>query len=110
MQAVDINNWLVNDILHKADRMTMAHSLELRVPFVDIEVFNLASSLPKEYKVTKDNTKVALRDAASKVIPTEAYKKRKLGFPVPIHDWVQEDDVYTEIKGYFKKEYVKTFF
>jgi len=82
MQAVDINFWLVKDILHKADRMTMANSLELRVPFIDKEVFNLASSLEMDKKVTKANTKVALRDAAKKVIPNESYKKKKLGFLV----------------------------
>ena len=75
MQAIDINFWLMKDILLKADRMTMASSLEGRVPFIDKEVFKVASSLPLDYKVTKENTKVALRDAAKSVIPTEAYKK-----------------------------------
>lgn len=98
MQAIDINFWLIKDILQKADRMTMANSLEGRVPFVDKEVFEVASSLPFDYKVTKENTKVALRDAAKKVIPNESYKKKKLGFPVPIREWMREDDVYEEIK------------
>lgn len=98
MQAIDINFWLMKDILQKADRMTMANSLEGRVPFVDKEVFKIASSLPLDYKVTKENTKVALRDAAKRVIPTGAYKKKKLGFPVPVRDWMREDDVYNEIK------------
>ena len=71
MQAIDINFWLMKDILLKADRMTMASGLEGRVPFIDKEVFKVASSLPFDYKVTKENTKVALRDAAKKVIPTE---------------------------------------
>ena len=101
MQAIDINFWLIKDILQKADRMTMAHSLEGRVPFIDKEVFSYASSLPIEYKVTKENTKVALRDAAKKVIPTEAYKKKKLGFPVPLRAWMREEDFYNEIKGTF---------
>ena len=77
MQAIDIKFWLMKDILLKADRMTMASSIEGRVPFIDKEVFKLASSLPFEYKVTKENTKVALRDAAKKVIPTEASKRKK---------------------------------
>ena len=77
MQAVDINFWLMKDILQKADRMTMANSLEGRVPFVDKEVFKVASTLPLDYKVTKENTKVALREAAKKVIPNESYKKKK---------------------------------
>ena len=101
MQAIDINFWLIKDILQKADRMTMANSLEGRVPFIDKEVFSYASSLPFEYKVTKENTKVALRDAAKKVIPTEAYKKKKLGFPVPLRAWMREKDFYEEIKQTF---------
>lgn len=101
MQAIDINFWLIKDILQKADRMTMANSLEGRVPFIDKEVFSYASSLPVEYKVTKENTKVALRDAAKRVIPTEAYKKKKLGFPVPLRAWMKEDDFYNEIKNTF---------
>ena len=110
MQAIDINFWLIKDILQKADRMTMANSLEGRVPFIDKEVFKYASSLPFEYKVTKENTKVALRDAAKKVIPTEAYKKKKLGFPVPLREWMKEKDFYTEIKTLFNKDYSKELF
>ena len=110
MQAIDINFWLIKDILQKADRMTMANSLEGRVPFIDKEVFEVASSLPIEYKVTKENTKVALRDAAKKVIPNESYKKKKLGFPVPLRNWMRDDDFYTEIKNTFSKDYVKEFF
>lgn len=110
MQAIDINFWLMKDILQKADRMTMANSLEGRVPFVDTEVFKVASSLPIEYKVTKENTKVALRDAAKKVIPNEAYKKKKLGFPVPIRDWIKEDDVYKELKKELNSKVAKKFF
>lgn len=110
MQAIDIKFWLMKDILLKADRMTMASSIEGRVPFIDKEVFKLASSLPFEYKVTKENTKVALRDAAKKVIPTDAYKKKKLGFPVPIREWMKQDDVYTEIKAMFNSSTSKQFF
>ncbi len=110
MQAIDINFWLMKDILQKADRMTMANSLEGRVPFVDTEVFKVSSSLPIEYKVTKENTKVALRDAAKKVIPNESYKKKKLGFPVPIRDWIKEDDVYKELKRELNSKVAKKFF
>ena len=110
MQAIDLDFWLVKDILLKADRMTMASSLEGRVPFIDKEVFKVASSLPLDYKVTKENTKVALREAAKKVIPTEAYKKKKLGFPVPIRDWMREDDVYNEIKTTFESDSASKFF
>ena len=97
MQAVDINYWLMKDILGKADRMTMANSIEGRVPFTDIEVFNVARTLPFSAKVTKENTKVALRDAAKEVIPNESYKKKKLGFPVPIREWMKEEDLYNKV-------------
>lgn len=110
MQAIDINFWLIKDILQKADRMTMAHSLEGRVPFIDKEVFKCASSLPIEYKVTKENTKVALRDAAKKVIPTEAYKKKKLGFPVPLRSWMKEELFYNEINRAFDTDISKELF
>lgn len=110
MQAIDINFWLIKDILQKADRMTMANSLEGRVPFIDTEVFHVASSLPIEYKVTKENTKVALREAAKQVIPNESYKKKKLGFPVPLRDWLKENDFYEEVKNTFNKEYANVFF
>lgn len=110
MQAIDINFWLIKDILQKADRMTMANSLECRVPFIDKEVFKVASSLPLNYKINKTTTKVALRSAAKKVIPNDSYKKKKLGFPVPIRNWMREEDVYSEIKNTFEKEYVSEFF
>ena len=110
MQAVDIHFWLMKDILQKADRMTMANSLEGRVPFTDIGVFKCASKLPNEYKVTKENTKVALRDAAKEVIPNESYKKKKLGFPVPIRDWMREEDVYNEIKDAFNSSVANKYF
>ncbi len=110
MQAIDINFWLVKDILHKADRMTMANSLELRVPFIDKEVFKVASSLTIDKKVSKENTKLALREAARKVIPNESYKKKKLGFPVPLRKWLSEDDYYLEVEKTFKQDFVKEFF
>jgi len=110
MQAIDIHFWLMKDILQKADRMTMANSIEGRVPFVDKEVFRVASKLSLDYKVTKENTKVALRSAAKKVIPNESYKKKKLGFPVPIRDWMREDDVYKEIKKVFQSKIARKYF
>lgn len=109
-QAIDINFWLIKDILQKADRMTMANSIEGRVPFIDTEVFKVASSLKEEYKVNKNNTKVALRKAAKKVIPNESYKKKKLGFPVPLREWIREDDFYNEVKNTINQDFVKEFF
>lgn len=110
MQAIDITFWLANDILHKADKLGMANSLEMRVPFTDTEVFKIASSLPPQYKVNKQNTKVALRDAAKKVIPNEAYQRKKLGFPVPIRDWIREEDIYCQIKEYFTSPTAEKYF
>ena len=110
MQAIDINFWLMKDILLKADRMTMASSLEGRVPFIDKEVFKVASSLPFDYKVTKENTKVALRDAAKEVIPTEAYKKKKLGFPVPVREWMKEGTFMEEVKRALNSDVANKYF
>ncbi len=99
--AIDIRYWLTDNILLIVDKMTMAFSIESRVPFTDIEIFKLASTLPKEYKVRNKTTKAALRDAAKRDIPNESYKKKKLGFPVPIREWIKEDDFYEEIKNTF---------
>ncbi len=109
-QAIDIHFWLIKDILQKADRMTMANSIEGRVPFIDKEVFKIASTLTEREKVTKENTKIALREAAKKEIPNESYKKKKLGFPVPLREWLREDDFYNEVKNTFKQDYVKEYF
>ncbi len=110
MQALDIKNWLTRDILLKADKMTMANSIEGRTPFIDKEVFKIASSLPVDYKVSKTNTKIALRDAAKKDIPSKAYEKKKLGFPVPLRKWMGEEDFYYEIKQTICQGFVKEFF
>ena len=110
MQAIDIQFWLVYDILQKADRMTMANSIEGRVPFTDIEVFRTARTIPYEAKIAADNTKIPLRKAAKRVIPTEAYNKKKLGFPVPLREWMREDDCYGMIKEKFLSDTAAEFF
>ncbi|HBM76215.1 MAG TPA: asparagine synthetase B, partial [Clostridiaceae bacterium] len=91
MQYIDINTWLRGDILVKADRMTMAHSLELRVPFLDKEVFNVASKLTLEEKIGNGTTKCALREAFKGMIPDGADYRKKLGFPVPIRHWLKDE-------------------
>jgi asparagine synthase (glutamine-hydrolysing) len=91
MQYIDLFTWLRGDILVKADKMTMANSLELRVPFLDPEVFRVASTLPVNQRVTKDQTKVALRRALAEVVPPHVLERRKLGFPVPIRHWLKEE-------------------
>jgi asparagine synthase (glutamine-hydrolysing) len=88
MQLVDINTWLAGDILVKADRMTMAHSLELRVPFLDREVLRVAARLARVEKIAAGTTKLALRTAMSEVLPKAAAERAKLGFPVPIGHWL----------------------
>lgn len=108
--AIDIRYWLSDNILLIVDKMTMAFSIESRVPFTDIEVFKLASTLPKKYKVRDKVTKVALREAAKRDIPNESYKKKKLGFPVPIREWIKEDDFYQEIKSSFESDIAKELF
>jgi asparagine synthase (glutamine-hydrolysing) len=89
MQLVDINTWLAGDILVKADRMTMAHSLELRVPFLDAGVMGLAARLAREEKIGQGTTKLALREAMAAVLPKAAAERAKLGFPVPIGHWLR---------------------
>lgn len=108
--AIDIRYWLTDNILLIVDKMTMAFSIESRVPFTDIEIFKLASTLPKEYKVRNKTTKAALRDAAKKDIPNESYKKKKLGFPVPIREWIKEEDFYEEIKNTFSLDIASELF
>lgn len=90
-QYIDINTWLVGDILTKADRMSMAHSLEVRVPFVDKEVFKLASTLRKEDKIKGFTTKYMLREAFKDELPEYLYDKKKLGYPVPIRVWLKKE-------------------
>lgn len=91
MQHVDLFTWLRGDILVKADKVTMANSLELRVPFLDHEVFRVASSIPLDQKITKETTKYALRQALTQVVPSHVLNRRKLGFPVPIKHWLRDE-------------------
>ncbi len=90
MQYVDLFTWLRGDILVKADKMTMANSLELRVPFLDTEVFAVAASIPTDLKITKETTKYALRRALAPIVPDHVLNRAKLGFPVPIRHWLKD--------------------
>jgi asparagine synthase (glutamine-hydrolysing) len=109
MQYVDINVWLVGDILAKADKMTMANSLELRVPFLDIAVANFASKLKDDMKWHKGETKYLLREAARSTVPELTRKRKKLGFPTPVESMIKEN--FPEIKKiifenpYFKENF-----
>ena len=109
-QNVDLQTWFIKDILQKGDKMTMAQSIESRVPFTDKEVFHVASQLKDNQKVTKENTKVLLRQAAKKVIPNEAYKKKKLGFPVPLREWMREEDLYQKVFNGLQTPIIKELF
>lgn len=110
MQYLDIHMWMTGDILLKADRMSMAHSLELRVPFLDKEVCALAGKIPTAYRVNKENTKYAMRLAAKKNIPEAVANKKKLGFPVPTRVWLREKKYYNRVKEAFSSEGAKIFF
>lgn len=90
MQYVDLFTWLRGDILVKADKMTMANSLELRVPFLDTEVYAVGSSIPTDLKLTKETTKYALRRALELIVPAHVINRPKLGFPVPIRHWLKD--------------------
>ena len=101
MQYIDFNFWLIYDILLKADKMSMANSLEVRVPYLDREVIEYASKLPSKYKIVGNETKYAFRKVAKEELADKVADKKKLGFPVPIREWLKEDDVYQELKNMF---------
>ncbi len=107
MQYIDIHTWLVGDILAKADKMTMAHSLELRVPFLDKEVARLSETLPDRFKWRGGVTKYLLREAFRSVLPESTRNRRKLGFPTPVKNWFTRDrqDIYDFI---LENAYVKS--
>lgn len=110
MQYLDINLWMVGDILLKADRMSMANSLELRVPFLDKEVWKVASRVPAKLRVNRNNTKYALRQAALRHLPQETAQKEKLGFPVPTRVWLRDEKYYNVVKQEFQSPTAQKFF
>ena len=110
MQYLDINMWLMGDILLKADKTSMANSLELRVPFLDKKVLELAMTLPLDCRVNTETTKLALRHAAEKTLPRVTAQKDKLGFPVPIREWLRQDEYYNIVKEQFTSEAAEQFF
>ncbi len=110
MQYLDLHMWLVGDILLKADKTSMANSLELRVPFLDKKVLELAERIPVKHRVNTKTTKLALRLAAEKTLPERTARKDKLGFPVPIRVWLREDGYYNIVKNEFESETAKKYF
>ena len=109
-QYLDLMCWLPGDILLKADKMSMAHSLELRVPFLDKKVMKMAEDIPSKYKITKENTKYVLRHAANRTLPDEWANRPKKGFPVPIRLWLKEEKYVQIVRRYFESEYAAEFF
>jgi len=90
--------------------MSMANSLELRVPFLDKEVFNFSRTIPSKYLIKDNQTKYMFRDLAHEKLPEEWSKRRKLGFPVPFSLWVKEEKYYKRIKEIFNEKFVSEFF
>ena len=110
MQYLDINLWMVGDILLKADRMSMANSLELRVPFLDRKVFEVARPIPTKYRISHGTTKYAMRQAALRHLPKATAQKKKLGFPVPTRVWLKDKKYYDIVREMFTSETAKKFF
>ena len=110
MQYVDLFFWLVGDILLKTDKMSMAHSLESRVPFLDKQVFDVSATIPTRLKANGEQTKLTLREAAERAIPKDWAQKEKLGFPVPVVNWLRQERYYDEIKAWFTGDIAAKFF
>lgn len=94
MQHLDLFTWMRGDILVKADKINMAHSLELRVPFLDKEVFEVAQTIPHDLKIANGTTKYALRKALEDIVPPHVLHRKKLGFPVPMRHWLAGDELF----------------
>ena len=110
LQYADMHTWMIYDILLKADRMSMANSLELRVPFLDRKMFELSTRIPTRFRAANETTKIALRGAAIKQLPERTANKKKLGFPVPLNDWLREDKYYNKVKAAFQSDIAEKFF
>ena len=103
MQYIDFNFWLIGDILLKADKMSMANSLEVRVPFLDRKLISNVISIPSEYKIVGNETKYAFRQVCNETLDSKWANKKKLGFPVPIREWIKDEDTYNDICKLFNE-------
>lgn len=110
MQTADILTWMQQDILLKADKMSMASSLELRVPFLDREVFALASTLPASQRVGRRETKIALRAAAARTLPQATATMPKQGFVAPLAQWLREEPWHSQVREVLNSERARRFF
>ena len=109
-QYLDMNMWLPGDILLKADKMCMAHSLELRVPFLDKKVMEFAEHVPARFRVNEHGNKQVLRHAANRCLPDEWATRPKKGFPVPLRYWLREQKYYDYVEEYFTAPWAEEFF
>ena len=109
-QYLDMHQWMPGDILLKADKLTMAHSLELRVPLLDKELMAVAERTPTKWLITDENTKYAFRQAAGRHLPEEWKSREKLGFPTPIKQWLREEKYCAVVRDMFEREWVEEFF
>lgn len=110
MQYIDLNFWLRGDILRKADHISMANSLEVRVPYLDKEVWAISSILPTNLRVNKKATKYIFRKMAAKSLPLQNSERKKLGFPVPLNEWIKEEQYYQPIKELFNSKSAQKYF
>ena len=114
MQHIDVNTWLQGDILQKISKLSTAEQVELRVPFLYKDVFDVAKNLRMEQKINKNNTKVLLRDAFREIVPEHVVQRKKLGFPTPIRVWLKDSlgDIVKEtisnsnVDDFIDKKYV----
>ena len=110
MQDVDIQIWLEGDIYFNVHNMSTAAGLEVRMPLTDMRIFDIASRLPVEYKVTAEENKVAFRTAALKKLPEEIAFRKKLGFVVPIRYWMADESYNQDVRDKFKSDIADKFF
>ena len=103
MQYIDFNFWLIGDILLKADKMSMANSLEVRVPFLDKNLITNVIGIPSKYKIVGNETKYAFRQVCKETLDDKVANKKKLGFTVPIREWIKEEEIYNEIYKLFSE-------
>lgn len=110
MQYIDLHHFMFSDILQKADKISMAHSLELRVPFLDREVAKVANNIPTEMLLNENGSKQAFRKAALKHLPEDFAKRPKLGFPVPVKAWLEEEEYCDQVRDLFEQSWVNEIF
>ncbi|WP_270333552.1 asparagine synthase (glutamine-hydrolyzing) [Ligilactobacillus acidipiscis] len=110
MQYIDLHHFMFSDILQKADKISMAHSLELRVPFLDRKVAEVANNIPTKMLLNKNGSKQAFRKAALRHLPEDFAKRPKLGFPVPVKDWLEEEEYCDQVRDLFEESWVNEIF